>query len=47
MQRIAVTFSSRDNNEDSDLIAVAQAADRLGYESFWTGESWGGTPSRC
>ena len=41
MQRIAVTFSSRDNNDDSDLIAIAQAADRLGYESFWTGESWG------
>ena len=41
MQRIALTFSSRDNNDDSDLIAVAQAADRLGYHSFWTGESWG------
>ena len=41
MQRIALTFSSRDNNDDSDLIAVAQAADRLGYDSFWTGESWG------
>ena len=41
MQRIALTFSSRDNNDDADLIAVAQAADRLGYESFWTGESWG------
>ena len=41
MQPIALTFSSRDNNDDSDLIAVAQAADRLGYHSFWTGESWG------
>ncbi len=41
MPRIALTFSSRDNNDDSDLIAVAQAADRLGYDSFWTGESWG------
>lgn len=41
MERIALTFSSRDNNDDSDLIAVAQAADQLGYESFWTGESWG------
>lgn len=40
-ERIALTFSSRDNNDDADLIAVAQAADRLGYESFWTGESWG------
>ena len=40
-ERIALTFSSRDNNDDDDLIAVAQAADRLGYESFWTGESWG------
>jgi len=38
---MALTFSSRDNNDDSDLVAVAQAADRLGYESFWTGESWG------
>ena len=41
MQQIALTFSSRDNNDDSDLIAIAQAADRLGYHSFWTGESWG------
>ncbi len=41
MQQIALTFSSRDNNDDGDLIAVAQAADRLGYHSFWTGESWG------
>ena len=41
MPQIALTFSSRDNNDDSDLIAVAQAADRLGYHSFWTGESWG------
>lgn len=41
MQPIALTFSSRDNNDDSDLIAVAQAADCLGYHSFWTGESWG------
>ena len=41
MQTTAVTFSSRDNNDDTDLIAVAQAADRLGYHSFWTGESWG------
>ncbi len=41
MERIALTFSSRDNNDDNDLIAVAQAADRLGYDSFWTGESWG------
>jgi F420-dependent oxidoreductase-like protein len=41
MQPIALTFSSRDNNDDTDLIAVAQAADRLGYNSFWTGESWG------
>ncbi len=40
-ERMALTFSSRDNNDDSDLVAVAQAADRLGYESFWTGESWG------
>ena len=41
MTRIALTYGSRDNNDDADLIAVAQAADRLGYESFWTGESWG------
>ena len=41
MQPIGLTFSSRDNNNDSDLIAIAQAADHLGYHSFWTGESWG------
>ena len=41
MESIALTFSSRDNNDDGDLIALAQAADRLGYHSFWTGESWG------
>ena len=26
---------------DSELIAVAQRADTLGYHSVWTGESWG------
>ena len=34
MDAIALTFSSRDNNDDTDLIAVAQAADQLGYHSF-------------
>ena len=40
MERIVLTFSSRDNN-DADLIAIARAADNFGYESFWTGASWG------
>jgi F420-dependent oxidoreductase-like protein len=26
---------------DEDVISIAQQADRLGYHSFWTGESWG------
>ena len=40
MERIVLTFSSRDN-DDADLIAIARAAGNFGYESFWTGASWG------
>ena len=39
MECIVLTFSSRDNNNDADLIAIARAADNFGYESFWTGAS--------
>jgi len=39
MECIVLTFSSRDNNDD--LIAIARAAYNFGYESFWTGASWG------
>ena len=45
MERIALTFSSRDNN-DADLIVIARVADDLGYESFWTGDPGDGRPSR-
>ena len=40
MERIVLTFSSRDNN-NAEPIAIARAADNFGYESFWTGASWG------
>ena len=39
MECIVLTFSSRDNNDDADHIAIARAADNFGYESLWTGAS--------
>ena len=40
MECVVLTFSSRDNN-NAEPIAIARAADNFGYESFWTGASWG------
>jgi F420-dependent oxidoreductase-like protein len=44
MERIGLTFNpSRMGSgaTDDDLITVAKLADRLGYDTFFTGESWG------
>ena len=41
MSATALTLSSRQDIPDDDLIAIAQLADRLGYHTFFTGESWG------
>lgn len=41
MNATAVTFSSRQDTSNETLISIAQQADVLGYNSFWTGESWG------
>ena len=44
MKRIGLTFNpSRMGSgaNDDDLITVAKLADRLGYDTFFTGESWG------
>ena len=37
----ALTLAGRQEISDSDLISIAQLADRLGYHTLWTGESWG------
>ena len=41
MSATALTLSSRQDIPDDDLIAIAHLADRLGYHTFFTGESWG------
>ena len=41
MSATALTLSSRQDIPDDDLINIAQLADRLGYHTFFTGESWG------
>ena len=41
MTRTGFTLSSREDASNQDLIAVAQEAEALGYDTCWTGESWG------
>ena len=41
MNATALAFSSRQDSSNDDLIAVAQQAESLGYDTFFTGESWG------
>ena len=41
MERTSLAFGSRQDTANADLIAVAQQADALGYDTFFTGESWG------
>ena len=44
MERIGLTFNpsrSGSGANDDDLITVAKLADQLGYDTFFTGESWG------
>ena len=41
MSLTALTLSSRDDISDADLVSVAQQAERLGYDTFFTGEAWG------
>ena len=40
-QRTGLAFSSRQDSTDEELISVAQRAEALGYDTFFTGESWG------
>ncbi|MCH8350355.1 MAG: LLM class flavin-dependent oxidoreductase [Chloroflexi bacterium] len=40
-QPTALTLAGRQDISDSDLISIAQLAERLGYHTLWTGESWG------
>ena len=37
----ALTLASRDDISDVDLVSIAQQAERLGYDTFFTGEAWG------
>ena len=41
MERTGLFLNSGPESSDEDLIATAQLADSLGYDSIWTGESWG------
>lgn len=41
MNATALTFSSRQDTSNEELVALAQHAEALGYHTFWTGESWG------
>ena len=41
MNSVSLSYSSRQDTSNEDLITVARRADTLGYDTFWTGESWG------
>ena len=41
MTRTGLTLSSRQDASDQGLIAIAGEAEALGYDTCWTGESWG------
>ena len=44
MEKIGLTFNPSRSGSDAgeeDLITVAKMADRLGYDTFFAGESWG------
>lgn len=41
MNDIGFFLNASRETSDDDVISIAQQADRLGYHSFWTGESWG------
>ena len=41
MDPIGFFLNASRETSDKDLIILAKQADRLGYHSFWTGESWG------
>ena len=41
MNEIGFSLNAGRETSDDDLISIAQQADRLGYHSYWTGESWG------
>ena len=41
MNDIGLSINSRGESSDEELIAIAKLADDLGYNSFWTAESWG------
>ena len=40
MERMGLTVGSRRDN-DEEVIALTRRADQLGYDTVWTGESWG------
>jgi F420-dependent oxidoreductase-like protein len=41
MSDTALTLGAGQDISDDDRISIAQLADRLGYHTFFTGESWG------
>ena len=41
MSATGVFYNSAQQTSAENMIAVARCADELGYDTFWTGESWG------
>ncbi len=41
MERTALAFGSRQDTINEELISVARQAESWGYDTFFTGESWG------
>ena len=41
MQATGLTIGARVDVDDGEIIALAQRADELGYDTVWAGEAWG------
>ena len=41
METTGLSIGSRRDTDNEEIIAVARRADELGYNTMWTGESWG------
>ena len=41
MNDTALQFGARQDTTDAEVISIAQLAEELGYNTFFTGEAWG------
>ena len=44
MNDTALQFGARQDTTDAEVISIAQLAEELGYNTFFTGEAWGRDP---